>query len=99
MVMRSIDGVVVLTTTADAQGNATVGGLAPGTYLIELTDANGKTSVQSVEVLGAVLSAPGALALTGSQPAPFVGTAVLLILSGLALLIGRRRRPVSTESN
>lgn len=89
--LRSPDGVVVLTTTVDAQGNASLSGLASGRYVIELTDADGKTSLQPVEVLGAQLTASDALALTGSRPLPFAATALLLILAGSALMLFRRR--------
>ena len=91
MVVRSLEGVIVLTTSSDATGSASLDGLPPGRYLIESTDAEGTTSVRDVEVLGVQLDAPPSLALTGSDPAASLSIAALLVILGTALLLGRRR--------
>ena len=99
VVVRNPDGAIVLTTSADETGTASLDGLPPGRYLIESTDAEGNTTVRGVEVLGARLDAPTTLALTGSDPRPQIGLGMLLVLLGGALLFGRRgaRRPTRTD--
>ncbi len=99
VVVRNPDGEIVLTTSADETGTASLDGLPPGRYLIESTDAEGNTTVRGVEVLGARLDAPTTLALTGSDPRPQIGLGMLLVLLGGALLFGRRgaRRPTRTD--
>ena len=83
--------------TADASGTASLDGLPPGRYLIESTDAEGTTTVRGIEVLGVQLDAPATLALTGSDPAPSVGLAILLVMLGSTLLLGRRRASRTTR--
>ncbi len=91
VVIRNPDGVVVLTTSADARGTASLDGLPPGRYLVESTDTGGTTTVRAVEVLGVQFDAPATLALTGSDPALAIGVAILLVILGSTLLLGHRR--------
>ena len=97
VVIRSSNGLTVLTTTADANGRAIVTGLPVGTYTIEATDAAGAPKVRTLEVLGNQASrgpdssmAPGMLALTGSSPVRLILTSLVLLAAGF--ILQRRRK-------
>jgi hypothetical protein len=86
------DPVHLATVTADADGNVATTVVIPlttppGAHHIVLT---GLTSGATAEI--AITVTRGALASTGTEAAPAIGGAVLLLLVGLALLAVRRMR-------
>ena len=92
VVIRSADGLIVLTAVADSEGKISVDGLAPGNYTIESIDASGNKTFHTIQVRGRQEMGPDSLALTGSNPSFLFASACLLIITGGATVRLQRRR-------